>query len=118
VNAPRFLADEDWRFEIVLAVRRLEPTLEIETVVELGRSGMKDGELLQFASENEWLVLSHDVNTMKAEAERRIADGRGIAGIFFAAQTTSTRKVAESVLTIWSASKCEEWVDRIVYLPI
>jgi len=117
MSQPKFLADEDWRYEIVLAVRRLEPAIEISTIVELGRSGLPDAEQLAFAYENNWLILSHDVNTLKAEAELRIKDGRGIAGVFLASQRSSSRGIAESLVMIWAASGAEEWKDRIVYLP-
>jgi hypothetical protein len=111
------LADEDLRFEIVLAVRRLEPALEIATVVELGRAGSTDVQVLDFALESRLLVISHDVNTLKAEAETRIADGRGMAGVFLTGQRSRTRAVAESLVLIWAASEAEEWANRIVFLP-
>src|SRR5262245_28871680 len=117
MTRPRFLADEDLRFEIVLAVRRLEPLIDIATVRELSRAGSSDAEVLEFAQSNGWLVVSHDVNTLKAEAERRIADGRGVAGTFLAAQHSSTRPIAETLVLVWSASEAEEWRDRVVYIP-
>jgi hypothetical protein len=49
MSRPRFLADEDLRFEIVLAVRRLEPAIDIVTIVELRRSGLPDAEVLENA---------------------------------------------------------------------
>lgn len=69
MSRPRFLADEDLRFEIVLAVRRMEPAVEIASVVELGRSGSADADVLAFARAAGWIVVSHDVNTLKAEAD-------------------------------------------------
>ena len=75
MSQPRFLADEDLRGSIVQAVRRLEPDLEITTVVEQGQSSASDEEVLEYAWENQWLLISHDVNTMKANAERRITEG-------------------------------------------
>lgn len=118
MSRPRFLADEDWRFDIVLAVRRMEPAAEIVTVRELGRDGRPDADLLDFARATGWVVLSHDVNTLKGEAERRAADGRGTAGVLLAGQTAPTRAVAESLVLIWAASEAAEWVDRTAYLPL
>lgn len=118
MSRPRFLADEDWRYEIVLAVRRAEPAVEIETVVGIGRAGIADEEVLEYAHANGFLLLSHDVNTLKAEAVRRIANGRSVSGVFLAAQRTPTRVLAESILAIWGASEADEWKDRIVFLPI
>ncbi|HLW64673.1 MAG TPA: DUF5615 family PIN-like protein [Gemmataceae bacterium] len=117
MSQPRFLTDEDLRFEIVLAIRRMEPALEIATVVELGRSGSTDAEVLDFSLANGLLVISHDVNTLKAEAESRIANGHGVAGVFLTSQRSKTHSVAESLVLIWGASEAEEWANRIVFLP-
>jgi len=57
MSRPRFLADEDLRFEIVLAVRRMEPSLDIATVYELGRAGSTDAEVLEFAHANGFLLI-------------------------------------------------------------
>lgn len=67
MNRPRFLADEDLRFEIVLAVRRLEPLVEIPRVQDMGLAGRLDPEVLEFAARERLIVVSHDVNTLKAE---------------------------------------------------
>jgi len=64
MNRPRFLADEDLRFEIVLAVRRLEPALQITTVLEAGQSGASDAEVLEFAKTQGLILISHDVKTL------------------------------------------------------
>lgn len=117
MSRPRFLADEDLRFEIILAVRRLEPAVDIATVVELGRSGLLDADVLDFAHANSLLVISHDVTTLKAEAEQRIADGRRVPGVFLVAQRKPTRPIAESIVLVWDASEAEEWANRVVYLP-
>jgi hypothetical protein len=118
VSRPRFLADEDLRRSIVQAVRRLEPAIEITSVFDEGLSGTSDVELLQVAWDQEWLVVSHDVNTMKSDAENRIATGGEIHGLFLIAQKTGTKPAAESLALIWAASEFEEWRNRIIYLPL
>lgn len=118
MSHPRFLADEDLRGSIVRAVRRLEPNVEITTIVEEGQSSISDEEVLAYAWEKQWLLVSHDVTTMKAVAERRLAEGEDIHGLFLASQSQSTRVVVESLVLIWSVSEFEEWSDRIVYLPL
>jgi len=115
---PRFLADEDLRFEIVLAVRRLEPTIDFTTMTELGRSGSTDEEVLSYAQSEGRIVVSHDVNTMKGLAEKRIAERTGVSGVLLTAQRNPTRVVAESILLIWGASDASEWSDRVAFIPI
>ena len=117
MSRPRFLADEDLRGSVLLAVRRLAVGVDITSVLERRMSSATDEEVLDFAWRDRWLVVSHDVNTMKSLAERRIADGRGIHGLFLAPQNRPTRLVAECLILIWSASEFEEWRDRIVYVP-
>ena len=76
MSRPRFLADEDLRYEIVLAVRRREPTVEFPTVRDLGRAGATDADVLALANTDGWIVVSHDVSTLRAEADERVRDGR------------------------------------------
>ena len=95
----------------------MEPAVEIANVVEQSLSSASDEEVLEFAWRERWLLVSHDVNTMRAFAERRIVDGRGIHGLLLAPQSRGTRTVAECLILIWSASEFEEWRDRVVYLP-
>jgi hypothetical protein len=118
MSRPRFLADEDLRGSIVRAVRRKLPTIQLVTVVEQDWISATDEEILDLAWQHQWLVVSHDVNTMKAIAEKRIADGREIHGLFLAPQGRSVSMIAESLVLISEASEFEEWRDRIVYLPV
>jgi hypothetical protein len=118
VATPRFLADEDLRRSIVTAARRREPALDFASVVDLGMAAATDAAVLEFATLNGLLVVSHDVNTMKAMAERRIAERQGLSGLFLVPQTRPTRLIVEQLLLIWAASTLEEWRDRIVYLPL
>src|SRR6266540_3399389 len=116
MSRPRFLADEDLRFEIVLATRRLESTIEFQTVVDMGLARASDTEVLEYALTEGWLIVSHDVNIMKAAAEDRLRDGLRVMGLFLVHQSRSTRRVAENLVLIWAASEAEEWRDKIVYL--
>jgi hypothetical protein len=117
VSRPRFLADEDLRGSIVRAVRRAAPTVIFTTVVEQGWSSATDENVLDAAWQEHWLVVSHDVNTMKAIAEQRVSQGRGLHGLFLAPQRRSVPMVAECIVLIAEASEFEEWRNRIVYLP-
>ncbi len=114
----RFLADEDLRGAIVRAIRRLEPTIEVTTINEEGIAGTPDPQVLEYCWQNRWLLLSHDVNTMKALAEERVLQRNGLHGLFLIPQDRSIRAVAESVVLLWSASGFEEWNDQVVYLPL
>jgi len=96
----------------------MEPKVEISTVVEIGHSGATDADILELAIADNWLVVSHDVNTMRDTAERRMRDGSHITGLFLAHQSSALKTVAESLVLIWAASQAEEWRNQIIFLPL
>lgn len=114
---PRFLADEDIRGAIIAAAYRTMPALEITSVVEQGWASATDDEILELAWRHDWLIMSHDVNTMRNFAEQRLQRGAHIHGLFLASQSRPTKEIADCLELIWEASEFEEWHDRIVYLP-
>lgn len=117
MSRPRFLADEDSDQRIVRTTRKFEPALEFASVHEFGLSGRPDHEVLEFAASEDWIVVSHDVNTMIEAAKSRIRAGALLGGLFLTSQASRRRRIAESLVLVWSASEGEEWRDRIEFLP-
>jgi hypothetical protein len=118
VSRPRFLADHDLNEHIILGVRRREPTLEFTRVRDVGLSDRPDPEILDYAKQHGFLVVSHDVNTMPAEAYGRLSSGKGITGLFMVPQTAPVSIIIEDLLLIWSSSETEEWRDQVNFLPL
>lgn len=102
----------------MFAARRIEPAIEFAVAATLGLSEYPDTKILEFAAVNRWLIVSHDVNTMRGHAEVRVQDGLDMAGLFLAPQKYPSRVIAENLVLIWSASQLEEWQGRVVYLPL
>jgi hypothetical protein len=118
VTAVQLLADEDLRYAIVLATRRVDFQVRFDAVHDHALAGKTDDEVLDFAFKHGFLVVSHDANTMTAAARKRLANGQGMAGLLIVHQHTPTRKTAEDLALIAGASSAEEWVGRIVFLPL
>lgn len=57
---PRFQADNDLDQRIVLATRRLEPTIDFQTAPALGLHGRADPEVLALAAQQGRLLVTHD----------------------------------------------------------
>jgi hypothetical protein len=77
MSRPRFLADHDLNEHIIDGVRRREPALEFIRARDVGLSDKLDSEVLAFAADNGFLLISHDVNTMPAQAFARVAAADG-----------------------------------------
>jgi hypothetical protein len=112
------LADEDVHGHIAGGVRRLEPTIDLMTVVEAGKSGASDAEVLDLAQAEDRLLVSHDRKTMRPAAEQRIADGTGITGLFLVRRDRPIKAVVEDLLLIWATTEAEDWRDLITFLPL
>ena len=118
MSRPKFLADHDLNEQIVVGVLRRAPTLEFRRVRELGFEERNDAFLLDYAAAQGFIVVSHDVNTMPAAAYERLAEGRGITGLFMVQQSLPIGPIIDDLCLVWSASELEEWANQVVFLPI
>jgi predicted nuclease of predicted toxin-antitoxin system len=118
MSRPRFLADHDLNEHIVDGVLRREPAAEFTRLRDVGLSDRPDSEVLAFAVDNGFVVISHDVNTMPAHAYARLAAGQPMHGLLMVHQSQPIAPVIECLVLIWSASEAEEWKDQVRFLPL
>src|SRR5205809_4237855 len=117
MSATRFLTDNDFKEQIVQGVLRREPAAEFVRVRDVGGQDWPDPQVLEFAAATGLLVLSHDVSTMRPTAERRLANGLLMRGLFLVPQRARIAPVIDNLLLIWSASDADEWIGQIRFLP-
>src|SRR5919109_1428314 len=103
MSQPRYLADQDLNERILAGLIRREPAVSVVRVREIGLSKSSDADILEHASRNSLIVVSHDVTTMPAAAFERMAAGADVAGLFMAPQNEPIRAIIESLLLIWAA---------------
>src|SRR5947209_15723452 len=113
MSRPRFLADHDFNEHILHGVERQEPTIEIVRVQEVDLHERPDADVLAYAATQHLITLSHDVNTMPAEANARVAAGQAMPGLLLVQQRRPYRRVIEDLVLIAVASEAEEWVNQI-----
>ena len=117
MSRPRFLADHDLNEHILDGMLRREPAIEVIRSRDAGMHMRSDAEVLQFAAEQSFLVISHDVNTMSAAAYQRIEEGKSMTGLFLVHQWQPIGAVIDSLVLIWAASDAAEWQNRVEFLP-
>jgi hypothetical protein len=118
VSRPRFLVDHDFNEKIVRGALRREPTMEFRLAREVGLEQAPDRQILEYAAQEAWLVLSHDLNTMTAIAYEMVSTDRPMRGLLLAKQRASVARVIDSLVLVWAASEAEEYVNQIRYLPL
>lgn len=114
----RFLIDEDFDNDILRGVLRKKPDLDIVRAQDVGLSGSPDTLLLEWAAQQERIVLTHDVTTMTAHAYARIADGLPMPGLFAMSQSVPMVQAITDILLIAECSFEGEWENQVHYLPL
>ena len=118
MSRPRFLADNDLMDQIVLGVLRREPTLAMTRLREVGLAKASDTSVLEFAAREGFIVVSHDVNTMRGAAVTRLNDGQEMAGLLLVHQRSPQAQTIDDLILIGIASDAAEWVGEIQFLPL
>jgi hypothetical protein len=118
MSRPQFLADHDLNEHLVRGVRRREPAIEFIRARDIGMHERSDAEVLAYAAEHQLIVVSHDVNTMPANAYTRIRARAPVAGLLMVKQSDPVGIVIDDLILIWSASEAEEWQNVVEFLPL
>jgi hypothetical protein len=118
MSRPRFLADHDLNEHIVTGVLRRNPTLEWVRARDIGMSDRADAEVLAYAADHVYIVVSHDVNTMPSAAYERMRLGQKISGLLMVKQSDSVGPIINCLVLIWAASEAEEWENHVCFLPL
>lgn len=77
----RWLADENFNNDILRALRRRSPSIDIVRAQDVGLTGVDDEAVLAWAAEQDRVLLTHDVSTITGSCispgdERRPNAGR------------------------------------------
>jgi hypothetical protein len=118
MSRPRFLADHDLNEQIVTGILRREAALAFVRARDVGISEHPDAEVLAYAADNRFLVVSHDVNTMPSAAYVRMSSGQKMSGLSMVKQSDPVGAIIACLILIWSASQAEEWENQVCFLPL
>jgi predicted nuclease of predicted toxin-antitoxin system len=114
----RFTVDENFNMHIVNGVLRQLPNLDIRRVQDAGLQGADDPTVLEWAAKEGRVLLTHDVNTITAFANERIARGLPMPGVFVVSLKVPIGLAIEEILLIAVCSFEGEWEGQIKYLPL
>ncbi|MGO9260867.1 MAG: hypothetical protein ACLQU1_31850 [Bryobacteraceae bacterium] len=115
---PRFQADNDLRGSIRTGVLRREPSIDFQSARAASLDGIADPGVLRLAMAQGRSLISHDENSMPGHFRDFLDNGNQIPGVLMVPQEARVGRVIESILSIWIASEADEWIDRIVWLPL
>jgi hypothetical protein len=114
----RFLSDEDFNNHIVRGLLRRLPLLDIVRVQDVGLREKHDTEVLEWAAEEQRILLTHDADTMIEFAKNRFKSGLPMPGIVEISQDLPIGKGIEEILLLAECSLEGEWEGQIIFLPL
>jgi hypothetical protein len=114
----RWLADENFNNDILRALFRRNPTLDIVRVQDVGLSGVDDPTLLAWAADTGRVLLTHDVATITAYAYDRVRKGDRMPGVFEMSRDIPILAAVDDILLISECSQADEWEGQVRYLPL
>jgi hypothetical protein len=112
------VADENFNNTIVRGLLRLKPSLDIVRVQDVGLSSADDPAVLEWAAQENRILLTHDVATITKYAYERILSGKYMPGVIEVTRTVPLGVAINDILLIAEACKNGELENQIVYLPL
>ena len=113
----QFLADEDFNGRIVRGLFRQKKELDLVRVQDANLSGADDVVVLEWANDNDRVLLTHDGQTMPGHVRERLTAGGHVSGVFIVDDLAPIGACIEDILLIAECSDQDEWRDQIHYLP-
>mgnify|MGYP006944678549 CR=1 FL=1 len=113
----RFQADGDLNLAIVTGVLRREPAIDFQTANASNLTSLSDLEVLTLTAQSGRILVSHDQRTMPRYFAEFITTQTS-SGVIIALQSLPVNQAIDSLIKIWGTYDSENWMNRIVYLPM
>jgi len=118
MSRPRFLIDHNVPDAIWKGLRRMDATIETICLRDLGMISTPDPDVLEYAAQQQWLLVTLDVNSMTGFAYQRIVAGLRMPGLFILKDMQPPfRRYIYDLFSILFCSEFEDWADKVEYLP-
>lgn len=114
----RFLCDENFNRIIIRGVLLRLPDLDVIRVQEVGLRTADDPAILEWATQNDRILLTHDRATMPDFAYNRITQNMGMAGVFVVQAQMPVRQAFDELVLLATCSQPDEWQNMVVFLPL
>lgn len=111
-------ADENFDNDILRGLLRRRPELDIVRVQDVGLSGASDSMILEWAAQQQRLLLTHDVATITHYAYQRLDAELPMPGVIEVSPALPIGQVIEDILLLVEFTLEGEWDGRIIYLPL
>lgn len=114
----KILFDENLDSDIIRALYLRKPDLDAVRVQDVGLRTVDDPAILEWAAQQERVLISYDRRTMPAFAYARIEAGLRMPGVILLRADASIRQIIDEILLLIEASNEGELENLVIYLPM
>jgi hypothetical protein len=114
----RLVSDENFNGDIVRGLLRRRPELELVRVQDIGLMQTPDADILESASNQGRVLLTHDVSTVPQAAYQRVNLGKAMPGVFIVPDQMPIGQAIEEILFLSLDVDTYEWKDQVLFLPL
>jgi Domain of unknown function (DUF5615) len=113
----RFQADADLDGRVFRGLRRIAPEIDIRTATEAALIALPDYDVLRIAAEHDRILISQHRRTMPRHFEAFLKE-RSSPGVILLRGGISIGSGIDEIALIWHASDAEEWLNRLIWIPL
>lgn len=114
----RLLTDENFNGTILRGLIRRLPNLDVVRVQDVGLMNADDPIILEWAANENRILLTHDVATITLYAYERINRGLYMAGVIEVISTAPIGQILEDLELLILCSEPDEYQNRIIFIPL
>jgi predicted nuclease of predicted toxin-antitoxin system len=114
----RFLADENFNGRILRGLLRIRPDIDVIRVQDTAIYQASDPDVLEWAAQEDRILLTHDIETLVGFANERIKAGQPMPGVIAVRDILPIGQVIDDLLTIAGASEKSDWESTVQFLPL
>lgn len=96
----KFLSDENFNGDIVRGLFLRQPNLDLLRVQDVGLRELDDPAILDWAANNDRILLTHDRATMPDFAYDRLLKAQPMSGVFLINDRMPTRQAIDELLLL------------------
>ena len=112
----RFLADENLESYLLEALRERLPSVDITSVRAVGLTATDDRMILEWAAENDRIIVTREVSSMTAYANARIRAGVTMPGMVVIQSSTPVGDILDALEDLALYSLEGEWEGLILFI--
>ena len=112
------VADENFNNDILRGLMRRDPSLDIVRIQDVGLTKAPDPVVLEWAAQENRVLLTHDRNTIIKFAYERVMNGKPMPGVIEVSRSIPVSIVIDDILLIALTSDSGDWEGQIIYLPL